>query len=80
MMIAEEFQTIVLNGSIHIPDYLKTEFEGCKVKVIVLKSNYQSDLPFNLRQLFKDTQSLPQSQAISEAEIIAEVTAYRFES
>ncbi len=76
-MIAEEFQTTISNGSIRIPDYLKTEFEGCKVKVIVFKSNHQPDLPFNLRQLFRDTQSLPQIQAISEAEIIAEIASYR---
>lgn len=76
-MIAEEFQTTVLNGSIHIPDYLKTEFEGCKVRVIVLKSNHQDNLPFDLHQLFRDTQSLPQIQTISEAEIIAEIASYR---
>ena len=34
-------------------------------------------LPFDLKKLFKDTQALPQAQAISEEEISAEIEAYR---
>jgi len=34
-------------------------------------------LPFDLKKLFKDTQALPQVQAISEDEISAEIKAYR---
>ena len=36
-MIAEEFQTTISNGNIQIPDTLRTEFDGCEVRVIVLK-------------------------------------------
>ena len=38
-MLAEEFQTTVSNGKIQIPDSMRTEFEGCEVRVIVLKDN-----------------------------------------
>lgn len=77
-MLAEEFQTTVSNGRIQIPDSLRTEFEGCEVRVIVLKDNRKKKaLNTNLRNLFKTTQALPQVQAISEAEIIAEIAAYR---
>ena len=77
-MLAEEFQTTVSNGRIQIPDSLRTEFEGCEVRVIVLKDNRKKKaLNTNLRNLFKTTQTLPQVQAISEAEIIAEIAAYR---
>jgi len=77
-MLAEEFKTTVSNGKIQIPDSLRTEFEGCEVRVIVLKDNrMKKPLNTDLRNLFKTTQSLPQAQAISEAEIIAEIAAYR---
>lgn len=77
-MLAEEFQTTVSNGKIQIPDSLRTEFEGCEVRVIVLKDNRKKKaLNTNLRNLFKTAQALPQVQAISEAEIIAEIAAYR---
>ncbi|HYW21755.1 MAG TPA: hypothetical protein VE956_21100 [Nodularia sp. (in: cyanobacteria)] len=77
-MLAEEFQTTVANGKIEIPEFLRTEFEGCEVRVIVLKANSKKkDLPLDLRQLFKATQAIPQAQAISEAEILAEVASYR---
>ncbi|MCL1491783.1 MAG: hypothetical protein M1G31_13695 [Pseudanabaena sp. Salubria-1] len=77
-MLAEEFQTTVSNGKIQIPDSMRTEFEGCEVRVIVLKDNRKKKaLNTNLRNLFKTTQALPQVQAISEAEIIAEIAAYR---
>jgi hypothetical protein len=76
-MLAEEFQTTVSNGKIQVPDSLRTELEGCEVRVIVLKANRKKILPFDLRTLFKKTQGLPQVQAISEAEIIAEIESYR---
>ncbi len=77
-MLAEEFQTTVANGKIQIPDSLKTEFQGCEVKVIVLKANQKKkDLSFDLRNLLKKTQALQQVQMISEAEIIAEIATYR---
>jgi len=77
-MLAEEFKTTVSNGKIQIPDSLRTEFEGCEVRVIVLKDNrMKKPLNTDLRNLFKTTQSLSQAQAISEAEIIAEIAAYR---
>ncbi len=77
-MLAEEFQTTVANGKIQIPDALKTELEGCEVRVIVLKANQKKkDLSFDLRNLFKNTQALPQVQMISEVEIITEIETYR---
>jgi hypothetical protein len=72
-MLAEEFQTTVSDGKIQIPDSLKTEFEGCRVRVIVLKNTDNLDL----RNLFKTTQALPQAQAILESEIIAEIAAHQ---
>jgi hypothetical protein len=77
-MLAEEFQTIISNGKIQIPDLLRTEFEGCEVRVIVLK-NTSTRNPNNpkLRNLFKATQALPQAQKISEAEIITEIAVHR---
>ena len=78
IMLAEEFKTIVANGKIQIPDSIKTQFEGQEVRVIVLKASPQKlPLPFDLHKLFKDTQALPQVQAISEDEISAEIEAYR---
>ncbi|MEB3122314.1 MAG: hypothetical protein VKL41_13950 [Snowella sp.] len=78
IMLAEEFKTIVANGTIQIPDSIKTQFEGQEVRVIVLKaSDKKSPLPFDLRKLFKDTQAFPQAQAISEDEISAKIDAYR---
>lgn len=77
-MLAEEFQTIVSNGKIQIPDALKSEFEGCEVKVIVLKNELKKSVSsFDLHSLFKTTQALLQVQKISDAEIIAEIAAYR---
>jgi len=77
-MLVEEFKTIVANGKIQIPDSIKTQFEGQEVRVIVLKASPQKlPLPFDLHKLFKDTQALPQVQAISEDEISAEIEACR---
>ncbi len=61
-----------------LADSIKTQFEGQEVRVIVLKASSQKlPLPFDLHKLFKDTQALPQVQAISEDEISAEIEAYR---
>ncbi len=76
-MLAEEFQATVANGKIQIPELLMSEFEGCEVRVIVLKTNKKKSLPFDLRKLFQNTQTLPQVQSISENEIIAEIANYR---
>ncbi|BBC23572.1 hypothetical protein [Pseudanabaena sp. ABRG5-3] len=76
-MLAEEFQATVANGKIQIPELLMSEFEGCEVRVIVLKTNKKKSLPFDLRKLFQNTQILPQVQSISENEIIAEIDNYR---
>jgi hypothetical protein len=76
-MLAEEFQATVANGKIQIPELLMSEFEGCEVRVIVLKTNKKKSLPFDLRKLFQNTQALPQVQSISENEIIAEIDNYR---
>ena len=77
-MLTKEFKTIVANGSIQIPDYIKNQFEGQEVRVIILKEgNKKLPLPFDLQKLFKETQALPQVQDISEDEISAEIEAYR---
>lgn len=77
-MLTKEFKTIVANGSIQIPDSIKNQFEGQEIRVIILKEdNKKLPLPFDLRKLFKDTQALPQAQAISDDEISAEIDAYR---
>jgi hypothetical protein len=61
-----------------LADSIKTQFEGQEVRVIFLKASPQKlPLPFDLHKLFKDTQALPQVQAISEDEISAEIEAYR---
>jgi hypothetical protein len=77
-MLTKEFKTIVSNGNIQIPDSIKNQFEGQEIRVIILKEdNKKLPLPFDLRKLFKDTQALPQVQAISDDEISAEIDAYR---
>jgi hypothetical protein len=77
-MLTKKFKTIVANGKIQIPDSIKNQFEGQEVRVIVFKaSDNKLPLPFDLRKLFKDSQALPQAQAISEDEISAEIEAYR---
>ena len=51
---------------------------GQKVKVIILSQNYEpSPNGDKLRSLFKKTQSLPSSQAITEEEIAAEIEQLR---
>jgi hypothetical protein len=76
-MEAVEFQTKVKNGTIEIPDiYQPALAEGVQVKVIVLKQPRKA-LIQDFKDLLKETQSLPQAQSITEAEITAEIEAYR---
>lgn len=78
-MEAVEFEANVINGSIEVPAaYRSGLVEGDKVKVILLKS-HQSEQIQSLKALFKETQALPQAQTITEAEIAAEIAAYRAE-
>lgn len=77
MMEAIEFQTKIKNGMLEIPDIYQTDLtEGVQVKVIVLKQPRQN-LVQDFKQLLKDTQALPQAQTITEADIAAEINAYR---
>ncbi len=50
---------------------------GQRVEVVVIAEDQPVNQVRELRELFKATQSLPQAQAISEAEIAAEIAAYR---
>lgn len=51
---------------------------GQRVEIIILASeNPRADISKKLRDLFDKTQSLPGVQNISEAEIAAEIEAYR---
>jgi len=51
---------------------------GQLVEVLVLgEDQIQSGLTEKLALLFKETQALPQVQALTEAEIAAEIAAYR---
>ena len=51
---------------------------GQLVEVLVLgKDLHQNGLTEKLALLFKETQALPQVQALTEAEIASEIAAYR---
>jgi len=53
---------------------------GAAAEVIVLletSSEARSMLVRELKELFKTTQALPQSQSITEEEIVAEIATYR---
>ena len=51
---------------------------GQLVEVLLLgEGQDQSELTARLAALFKETQALPQVQALNDAEIAAEITAYR---
>ncbi len=51
---------------------------GQLVEVLVLgEDRVQDDLTEKLALLFEETQALPQVQALTEAEIAAEIAAYR---
>ncbi|WP_035984253.1 hypothetical protein [Leptolyngbya sp. KIOST-1] len=70
-MEAVEFEANIKNGSIEIPAAYRADLvEGDKVKVIVLTPR-QAEHVQAIKALFKKTQSLPQAQRISEAEIAA---------
>jgi len=76
-MEAVEFQTEVKNGMIEIPAAYQSAFaEGIQVKVIVLKPQRQEHIQA-FKALLNETQALPQAQTITEAEIAAEIEAYR---
>lgn len=76
-MEAVEFQAKVKNGAIEIPEVYQTALEeGTQIKVIVLKQPRQEHIQA-LKALLKETQALPQVQTITEAEIAAEIAAYR---
>ncbi len=76
-MEAIEFQTKIKNGTIEIPDIYQPDLtEGAQVKVIVLKQP-RSQLIRAFKALLKETQALPEAQAITEAEIADEIEAYR---
>lgn len=48
---------------------------GQRIEVLILREDSSAVRDFEL--LLKETQSLPQSRAISEADIAAEIAAYR---
>lgn len=76
-MEAVEFEANIKNGNIEIPPTYRSDLaEGAKVRVIVLTSR-QTEQIQALKALFKETQSLPQAQTISDADIAAEIAAYR---
>ncbi|MDQ3254749.1 MAG: hypothetical protein M3R15_12705 [Acidobacteriota bacterium] len=52
---------------------------GEKVEIVVLaaEDNNRADRVRQLQELFRETQSLPQSQTLSEDDILREVEAYR---
>lgn len=52
--------------------------EGQQVEILVLANDDQSQIQ-QLKLLFNETQSLPQSQSLTEEEILDEVAAYRSE-
>lgn len=76
-MEAVEFQTKIKNGTIEIPDIYQSGLaEGDQVKVIVLKQS-RKQLVQAFKDLLEETQALPQLQDITEADIAAEIEAYR---
>jgi len=50
---------------------------GQRVEVVIISDDDQSASLAELRGLLKQTQSLPPSRAVTEAEIEAEIAAYR---
>ena len=52
-------------------------YPGQYVEVFVLAQKDRATQAQTLKSLFRETQALPQIQAINEAEIVAEVAAYR---
>ena len=51
---------------------------GQRVEVLLITSNVdEATMAREIKDLFQETQSLPQVKALSDADIEAEVTAYR---
>ena len=50
---------------------------GQRVEVLILQEDSSDSAVRDFELLLKETQSLPQTQAISEADITAEIAAYR---
>jgi hypothetical protein len=50
---------------------------GQRIKVLILREDSSDNAARDFELLLKETQSLPQAQAISEADIAAEIAAYR---
>ena len=50
---------------------------GQRVEVLILQEDSSDYAVRDFELLLKETQSLPQTQAISEADIAAEIAAYR---
>lgn len=76
-MEAVEFEANIKNGRIEVPVvYQSGLVEGGKVRVILLKP-YNGEQIQAVKELFKETQALPQAQTITEDEIAAEIAAHR---
>lgn len=50
---------------------------GQRIEVLILREDSPDNAARDFELLLKETQSLPQAQAISEADIAAEIAAYR---
>jgi len=50
---------------------------GQRIEVLILREDSSDNAARNFELLLKETQSLPQAQAISKADIAAEIAAYR---
>lgn len=50
---------------------------GQRIEVLILREDSSENAVRDFEMLLKETQSLPQAQAISEADIAAEIAAYR---
>jgi hypothetical protein len=50
---------------------------GQRVEVLLITRDADATTAQKLKALFKETQSLPQAKTLSDAEIAAEVVAYR---
>lgn len=50
---------------------------GQRIEVLILREDSSDDAIRDFELLLKETQSLPQSRAISETDIAAEIAAYR---
>jgi len=50
---------------------------GQRVEIVMIAEDDTSQKIAKLKELFKTTQSLPQAQVISEADILAEIAKYR---